>query len=42
MSRSIGDNFAKKLGISYEPEVSKIKIKKEDKIIVLGTDGLFN
>ena len=42
MSRSIGDNFAKKFGVSYEPEVSKIKLKKEDKIIVLGTDGLFN
>ena len=42
MSRSIGDNFAKNFGVSYEPEVTKYNIKKEDKIIVIGTDGLFS
>ena len=41
ISRSIGDNFAKKLGVSYEPDVTKYKLKKEDKIIIIGTDGLF-
>ena len=42
ISRSIGDNFAKKFEVSYEPEVSKYNLQKEDKIIVVGTDGLFN
>ena len=42
VSRSIGDNFAKNIGVTYEPEVTKYKLKKEDKIIVIGTDGLFN
>ena len=42
MSRSIGDNFAKKFGVSYEPDISKYNLKKEDKIIIIGNDGLFN
>ena len=42
ISRSIGDNFAKRFGVSYEPEVLKYNLKKEEKIIVVGTDGLFN
>ena len=42
MSRSIGDNFAKKLGVCYEPDITKYKIKKDDKIIIIATDGLYN
>ena len=42
MSRSIGDNFGKKLGICYEPDITKYKIKKDDKIIIIATGGLYN
>jgi serine/threonine protein phosphatase PrpC len=38
VSRSIGDNHAKKLGISYEPEVNKYTLNKNDKIIIIGNN----
>ena len=41
VSRSIGDEDAKKLGVIFEPEVVKYELKKQDKILVIGTDGLW-
>ena len=41
MSRSIGDEDAKKLGVTYEPEVIKYELKSNDKIIIIGSDGLW-
>lgn len=41
ISRSLGDNFSKKLGVCYEPDITKYKLRKSDKIIVIGTDGLW-
>ena len=41
ISRSIGDEDAKKLGVIFEPEVFKYELKKQDKIIIIGSDGLW-
>ena len=41
VSRSIGDNYAKKIGVSYKPEIIKYKLNINDKIIVIGTNGLW-
>ena len=41
ISRTIGDLDAKKWGVVYEPELFKYELKENDKIIILGTDGLW-
>ena len=41
ISRTIGDEDAKKLGVTYEPELFKYELKEDDKIIIIGTDGLW-
>jgi serine/threonine protein phosphatase PrpC len=41
MTRSIGDDAAKKLGIIYEPEIFTYELGNEHRIIVIGTDGLW-
>jgi serine/threonine protein phosphatase PrpC len=41
MSRSIGDGYAHILGCSSEPEINNYIIHPKDKILVLGTDGIF-
>ena len=41
VSRSIGDEDAKKLGVIFEPEVIKYELKKQDKILVIASDGLW-
>ena len=41
MSRSIGDDIAKKLGVIYEPEVFFYELNFESKILVIGSDGLW-
>ena len=41
LSRSIGDEDAKKWGIIYEPEIFNYELKENDKIIIIGTDGLW-
>ena len=41
MSRSIGDDIAKKLGVIYEPEVFMYELNYENKILVIGSDGLW-
>ena len=42
MSRSIGDNFAKKLGVTYEPDLFQYTLIPQDKIIIIATDGLWH
>ena len=41
VSRTIGDSDAKRWGVTYEPEIFKYELKDKDKIIILGTDGLW-
>ena len=42
MSRSIGDEKAKSIGVTYEPELFVYKLSSEHRIIIVGTDGLWN
>ena len=42
MSRSIGDEKAKKLGVIYEPELFSYILSSEHRIIIVGSDGLWN
>ena len=41
MSRSFGDSEGEKLGIIAEPDVKEYLIKKEDKALIIATDGLW-
>ena len=41
MSRSFGDSEGESLGIIAEPEVKEYLIKKEDKALIIATDGLW-
>ena len=41
MTRSFCDVAASKLGVICEPEVFEYKLKEEDKIIIVASDGLF-
>ena len=41
ISRSIGDEDAKKLGVIYEPDVFKYELNSRDKILIIASDGLW-
>ena len=41
MSRSLGDFIASELGVTAEPEVTRLNLGKEDKFIVLASDGVW-
>jgi serine/threonine protein phosphatase PrpC len=41
MSRSIGDHVAAMAGVSSQAEIKKHELDETDKVIVLGSDGLF-
>ena len=41
MSRSFGDSEGESIGITAEPEVKEYLIKKEDKALIIATDGLW-
>ena len=41
MSRSIGDMDSKKYGVIYDPEIFRYELKQNDKVVVVGTDGLW-
>lgn len=41
MTRSIGDLVAASLGVSNKPEIVEYKYTDFDKIVVIGSDGLF-
>ena len=42
ISRTIGDDDAKKLGVVFEPDLFKYELKENDKVIIIGTDGLWD
>lgn len=41
MSRSIGDQIAKSVGVICDPDIREINIDKDDKFIILASDGLW-
>jgi serine/threonine protein phosphatase PrpC len=41
MSRSLGDNLSKGIGVTHEPEVVELEIEAEDKFVILGSDGVW-
>ncbi len=41
MSRSIGDEVAKRVGVTPEPEIWEIEFKEEDKYVVIASDGVW-
>ena len=41
MSRSFGDEIAHKIGVVVDPEILESYFLKEDKFIVLGSDGIW-
>ena len=41
MSRSFGDEIAHKIGVIVDPEITEYFFLKEDKFIVLGSDGIW-
>ena len=42
MSRSIGDEKSKQLGVVYEPDLFVYDLRSEHRIIIVGSDGLWN
>lgn len=41
MTRSIGDEVAKRLGVSAEPEIHEISFAEADKFVIIGSDGVW-
>jgi serine/threonine protein phosphatase PrpC len=41
MSRSMGDEVARKAGVVWDPEIREIELEKQDKFIVQASDGLW-
>lgn len=41
MSRSLGDNVSKSIGVSHRPEIIKIGRDKRDSFILLASDGVW-
>ena len=41
MTRSFGDKVAASVGVLAEPEVSELTLSKEDKVLVLASDGVW-
>lgn len=41
ISRTIGDYQAKTIGVTYEPSIYEYQLDKNDKIIIIATDGLW-
>lgn len=42
MTRSIGDDVATSVGVTWKPEIAIYKLSSEDKVVVLGSDGLWD
>lgn len=42
MTRTLGDLQAKKIGLISEPEVQRIELTRQDKFIVIGSDGVWD
>ena len=41
MSRSLGDIVAHSVGVEWEPEIKEFQLQKEDKMLVVASDGLW-
>lgn len=41
MSRSIGDRIASSVGVIPEPEFFELELNKDDKFIVIASDGIW-
>jgi len=41
MSRSLGDKVAHSVGVSSVPEVKEFILEKNDKFVVIATDGVW-
>lgn len=41
MSRSIGDNISKPIGVTHVPEILAHELTKDDKFILLASDGVW-
>jgi serine/threonine protein phosphatase PrpC len=41
MSRSVGDLVAASVGVSCEPELLEQDLTPQDKILIIGSDGIF-
>ena len=42
MTRSFGDQNAKKVGVSWEPDIKKYEIHEEDRFILIASDGIWD
>lgn len=41
MSRSLGDQVAKKLGVVAEPEICEVSLSPRDKFVLIASDGVW-
>ena len=41
MSRSLGDEVAKRVGVVSDPEIREIELEEQDKFIVQASDGVW-
>lgn len=41
MTRSLGDNVSKSVGVIHNPEIIQLTIDKRDKFILLASDGVW-
>ena len=41
MTRSLGDNASKSVGVIHNPEIIQLTIDKRDKFILLASDGVW-
>lgn len=41
MTRSMGDEVAKRLGVTAEPEITEIAFSEKDKFVIVGSDGVW-
>lgn len=41
MSRSLGDNISKPIGVTHEPEILQHQLTKDDKFILIASDGVW-
>ena len=41
MSRSMGDNISKSIGVTHEPELIQLQLEARDKFILVASDGVW-
>ena len=41
MSRSLGDNVSKPIGVIHQPELTEVELSHKDKFLVLASDGVW-